>query len=177
MEETLRLLTTIQATFPTHKDNWDDESQIKLKAKMWHIHFAEYEFEEVFGALVRYVSTERFPPAISDLKHLVAKNRNPEAFRKGEDVWDEVLKAVRRFGYYQQERAFAGFDPQTKRLVNSLGWSAICKCSEDKIGIMRSNFVKMWDNVKSQEKEHELVPVEVMNRLKEYETKRLANPE
>jgi Loader and inhibitor of phage G40P len=175
MKETLKLLTTIQASFPIHKDNWEDESQIKLKAKMWHIHFAEYDFEEVFGALVKYVSTGKFPPTIADLKQIVAKNRNPEAFKTGENAWEEVIRNVKRFGYYQQEKAFESFDAQTKRLVQSLGWGAICQCQEDKIGIMRSNFVKMWESIKFEEKEAELIPVEVLNRLKEYEIKRLPN--
>jgi hypothetical protein len=173
MQETLKLLTTIQASYPIHKDNWEDEKQIRLKAKMWHIHFQEYEFEEVFGALVKYVATEKFPPTIADLKQIVAKNRNPEAFKTGENAWEEVLMGVKKYGYYQQDKAFEGFDAQTKRLVKSLGWGAICQCPEDKIGIIKSNFVKMWDNVKLEEKENELIPIEIFNRLKEYESKRL----
>ena len=169
----LKLLTTIQATFPVHRDNWDDESQMRLKAQMWYIHFAEYEFEEVFNALVKYASFEKFPPSIAELKHLVAKNRNPEAFKTGEIAWEEVLKLVKRFGYYQQEKAFAGMSVQTKRLVQSIGWGAICQCPEDKIGILKSNFCKMWENVKTEEKESHLVPLEVINRLKEYEMKKI----
>jgi hypothetical protein len=176
MKETLKLLTTIQATYPIHRDNWEDENQIRLKAKMWHIHFAEFEFEEMFEALLKYASVEKFPPSIAELKHLVAKSRNPEAFKTGENAWDDVIKSVKRFGYYQQEKAFEGFDVQTKRLVQSLGWGAICQCAEDKIGIMRSNFCKMWDSVKTEEKESQLFPIEVIKRLKEHESKKLVNP-
>jgi hypothetical protein len=168
MKETLKLLTTIQATFPMRKENWDDETQLKLKAKMWHVHFAEYDLEEVFNALVKYVSTEKYPPAIADLKMIIAKNRNPEAFKTGEEAWEQVLIAVRKFGYYQQDKAYAGFDPQTKRLVQSLGWAAICQCTDEKIGILRSNFCKMWDSVKAEEKDSHLVPIEVINRMKQF---------
>jgi hypothetical protein len=177
MQETLKLLTTIQASYPIHKDNWEDDQQIRLKAKMWHIHFQEFEFEEVFGALVKYVSTEKFPPTIADLKKIVVKNRNPQAFKTGESAWEEVILGIKKYGYYQQEKAFVGFDEQTKRLIKAIGWGTICQCSDDKIGIIKSNFVKMWDSVKQEEKEFELIPVEVLNRLKEYEMQRLPKSE
>jgi hypothetical protein len=176
MKETLKLLTAIQATYPTHRDH-DDESQMRLKAQMWHIHFAEFDYQEVFEALYKYVSVEKFPPSIAEIKELVAKNRNPEAFKTGESAWNEVLSSVKQFGYYQQEKAFEGFDMQTKRLVQSLGWGAICQCAEDKIGILRSNFCKMWDNVKTEERESQLFPVEAIKRLREYESKRLGKSE
>ena len=172
LEETLKLLTTIQATFPTHKENWEDEKQIRLKAKMWQIHFSEFSFEEVFSALCVYASDQKFPPAISDLKHIVAKNRNPEAFRSPEDAWEDVLSAVKKFGYYQQEKAFEGFDPQTKRLVRTIGWGKICQCTDEKIGFLKNDFSKMWENVKAEEKEANLVPIEVINRMKKFELER-----
>lgn len=175
MEEILKLLTAIQASYPIHKDNFEDEKQIRLKARMWEIHFADFDFEEVFTALIQYVATEKFPPTIADLKQIAAKNRNPNAFMSGEVAWEKVIRAIKQYGFYQQDKAFEGFDLQTKRLVNSLGWGAICQCSEDKIGIMRSNFVKMWETVKVEEKEQELFPVEVYNRLKNIEAKRLSN--
>lgn len=168
----MKLLTIIQTCYPIHHKNFD-EMAFRLSAKVWQTAFADMDFGLVFTALQKYLLTEKYPPSISDLRYLAIKMDDPRALKTAEDAWEEVLTAIKRFGYYQQEKAFETLDAPTKRIIKSMGWGEICR--SEKIGIVKSNFVKAWDNVTQTQRESDLIPLEILERVKDFQQKRLDN--
>ena len=143
-----------------------DEKALRLTAKFWTSAFADMNFDLVFTAFQKWCMYEPFPPKISDLRQLSVKIQNPQALRTAEDAWEDVILAVKRFGYYQKDKAFETLDAGTKRCIKAIGWDEICH--SDKIGVVKSNFVKMFDNIAETQKESDLVPLEIIERIQNF---------
>lgn len=55
-----------------------------------------------------------------------------------DDAWGSVQKAIREYGFYGAEKAFASFDELTLSIVKNLGWSNLCL--NENVDASRANF-------------------------------------
>jgi hypothetical protein len=164
-EEALKLLMIIQTSYPNHYKNFED-GFLKMSVKMWQKAFEDQPFEVVFGALSKHILKAKFPPTIAELREEVIRITNPEALKSGEEAWEEVIAAVKRFGFYRQAEAMKSFDEPTQRAVRTIGWNKICH--SETIGIERSNFYKTYEALSKGDKEKALLPPSIyegINRL------------
>lgn len=156
-------MAILQSSYPNHYKTFDDQMK-KFTLEMWWRAFADYEFEIVFRAVQKHIMTHKFPPTISELRESLVLITNPTALKTGEEAWEEVILAVKKYGFYQQEKAMATLDERTKRATKAIGWQNIC--SSENIGIERSNFYKMYDAISKDVKEEALLPANLINELK-----------
>jgi len=66
-----------------------------------------------------------------------------------------VLKAVRRFGYYQQEKAIASLPRQIALTVKCIGWKEICTTTE--IGVLRAQFERAYSQLSESSKAKQII--------------------
>lgn len=154
----------IKASYPNHFKNFDKDT-IRAASEMWHRQFADYSFEVCFTAVERYIAENTFPPAIADIREIVVKMMNPAALKTGEEAWEEVITAVRKYGYYQQPEAFKQLDEPTKRAVKIIGWQNICQ--SEKIGIERAAFIKTYSNASAPIRERAILPTPLFKHIEQ----------
>lgn len=165
LQETAKLLTMIQSLYPSQMKSSED-SNFELTTRLWQRLFNDADFKQVIEALLEYATLNKFAPHPSDIKDIMAKRNNPEAFKPAEIAWEEVTQAIKRFGYYRQQEAFATFDDKVKRAVKAVGWGTICH--SERIDMVRKNFCDYWKSMSSVEQEQVKLsfPKDSVNKIK-----------
>lgn len=159
----------IQSLYPNQLKNSEDYN-FELTAKLWQRLFADEPYTECARALMEYACLNKYMPHPSDIKDLVAKFKSPEAYKSPEIAWEECCKAIKRFGYYRQNEAFATFDSKMKRVVKAVGWGNLCH--SERIDVIKKNFFDMWKNINVSEQERLKLPYEsTMKRIHELAAK------
>jgi hypothetical protein len=174
-----KLLTIIQTTYRNHFKDFDSEV-LQLQANIWAKLFENISMEEAYTALMAWMATEKFPPTPAELIHLVSRNKRPEIFVSAEKAWEAVSEAVRRFGWNNQERALETFSGPIRRAINSIGgWQKICQTELGREwDFLRKNFMESFEEFGQEEKDQNLLPTTVLNRLAEMNGQaKLSEPE
>lgn len=60
----------------------------------------------------------------------------------GEQEWEKVVEAIRRFGRNQSKEALASLSPMTSKIVNDLGWLELCNSTN--LVLCKEKFLKSW---------------------------------
>lgn len=141
------------------------ESQVNL----WQRSLADCDYRDVVNAFEIWLNTEKYPPTLAEFKPVVARFRNPSAFISPERAWELVTIAVRKYGSYNSERAFATFSEPIKRAVRNVGgWQKICQTELGRDwDFLRKNFVEAYQDFGQEVREQELLPASVLHRLQE----------
>lgn len=125
----------------------------KEKMSLWHELIGKDTEELVFMlAVKKYIVNNEFPPTIAGIKKEVSNiltANDPDVT----EAWDEVQKAIRRFGMYRELEAMASLSEPTRNVVKSIGFQKLCT-SEDHMAD-RAHFIRMFEN--RSKKKHEYV--------------------
>ena len=80
-----------------------------------------------------------------------------------------VDSAVRKFGSYNQEKAFSTFSDPIKRAVRNIGgWQKICSTELGREwDFLKRNFIDAYNDFGQEAKEQQLLPAQVLHRLQE----------
>lgn len=122
--------------------------------QLWYEEFKELPYEDVVNGLRRHVNTSRWCPTIAELKSAVVTNVAGE--KDWGDHWNKAVKAIQRFGIYQEEAALASLDPLTRQIVKRLGYKDLCR-SENQMAD-RANFRMVYEQVAGNEYEKAALP-------------------
>jgi hypothetical protein len=168
IQETGKLLTIIQTTYRNYFKEFDSEL-LKQQATIWAKIFENVTMEEAYTGLMAWIAKEKFPPSPAELLELVQKNKNPEFFIGAETAWERVSEAVKRFGWSNKEKAFETFSAPIKRAVDNVGgWQRICQTPlGNEWGLLRKNFMDVYEELSQAEQEKVLLPNTVLKRLAE----------
>jgi hypothetical protein len=60
----------------------------------------------------------------------------------GEQEWENVLLAIRRFGRNRKADAMNSLSPRAAKIINDLGWLELCNTTN--LGLYRARFLKSW---------------------------------
>lgn len=104
-----------------------------------------------------------------NLNELVKKQRSPEKFISAEKAWEIVDYAVRKFGSYNQEKAYTTFTEPIKRAVRNVGgWQKVC---QTELGqpweFLRKNFISAYKEFNAEHREQVMLPESILLRLQE----------
>lgn len=72
------------------------------------------------------------------------------------EAWAEVTKAISRYGYMQQDKAYASMSPVTRSAVEKIGWYAV-NMSENP-DILRAQFRQVYEICARREIEDRQLP-------------------
>lgn len=138
--------------------------------KIWFQMLQDLSYKQLNVAIQKYMLTNKFPPTIADIREISANVVNGDLPDWGEG-WEQVLKAIRRYGMYRIDEAMETFDPITKRCVERLGFRNIC-LSED-ISIDRANFRMIYEQLAEREKKDAQIPVKLSQMIEGIRGERL----
>lgn len=171
-------MNIIQRSYPNFFKEFDHEA-FEVQAKLWHRSLAECEYRDVVMAFEYWINTEKYPPSLAEFKPLVVKTKNPQAFISPERAWEAVDSAVRRFGSYNQEKAFQTFSEPIKRAVRAVGgWQKICSTELGRDwDFLRKNFTDAFNDFSQDDREQHLLPTAVLKQLQSRLNPQIGAPE
>jgi len=148
--ETAKLLTLIAA-------NYSKFDVPDIKVNLWFELLNDLPFNLVQTALKKVMLTSPYPPTIADLRKAAAEIITPigETLDAGK-AWGEVQKAIQKCGWCDPEGAYKLMSPLTKEVVEQISWQEIC--SSEETGVIRGQFMKMFNTLADRHKEQKMLP-------------------
>lgn len=114
------------------------------QAKIWYEFFKTTSEETFKKAIKRLIATNKFMPSIAEINQEIALIDNPHLGLNPLKEWEEVLRLIRKYGYYKTNEALAEMNLLTRNVVEQLGWSKLCM-SED-IVWLKKEFIEIFKN-------------------------------
>lgn len=143
------ITAALQTAFP-----WAKLFPNEQAMEIWFQRLKDIPGGIVRAVVDRWLETQRNPPTIADIRanaDLVANGEAPT----WADGWEQVRKAIGRYGYYQQEKALASMDELTRQTVLRLGWQQICE--SENADVLRANFRMTYEALERRQRENRLL--------------------
>lgn len=150
-----KLADAIKTYFP--KDNMLPTAEAM---ELWFDMLKDLDYQSASFGLRKYVSVNKFPPAISDIREHAASIREPEELNEME-AWALVRSAISNSGYHSVEE-FAKLPPTVQKAVGLPGQLRIWAMDEDySEPVSSSNFIKTYRSVIARQDENKRIPEQV----------------
>ena len=121
----------------------------KYAMKTWYRALGDLDYRVVENAVWEHISISVFPPSIAEIRGKCTDRLVPVIDDWGE-AWEEVLRAMRKFGSYRVEEAVASMTVLTAKVVRRLGFLNLCQ-SENPVAD-RANFRMIYEGLVKAEK-------------------------
>lgn len=114
------LAIAMKSAYPASKILEDNASM-----DFWFMMLQDIDYKVAENAIAEHICTNIYPPNIAEIRKLCA-DRMQKPVLPFDEAWGVVQKALRDYGFYNQEKAFATMDELTLSVVKNLGWSRLC---------------------------------------------------
>lgn len=114
------LAIAMKSAYPASKILEDNASM-----DFWFMMLQDIDYKVAENAIVEHICTNIYPPNIAEIRKLCA-DRMQKPVLPFDEAWGVVQKALRDYGFYNPEKAFATMDELTLSVVKNLGWSRLC---------------------------------------------------
>jgi hypothetical protein len=93
--------------------------------ELWYQELKDIPYAVATAMLRKWANTQKWPPTIAEVRTMCAELSAGKLPEWG-DAWQEVQKAIGKFGYIDEEGAIDSMSPLTVEAVEKIGWRAIC---------------------------------------------------
>lgn len=122
---------------------------------VWYSLLQDLSYMQAQVAIQRHMTESKFPPTIADIREK-AEIVSIDAPKDWSDGWEEVLKAIRKYGRYREDEALENMSEVTKRAVQRLGFQEIC--NSENITADRANFRMIYEQIQEREQKEARMP-------------------
>ncbi len=145
------LALALSSYFPKEKNFLPTEEAIEL----WYLQLKDLDYKVAEAAINKWAATNKWSPTIADIRETAASITLGELPEWGE-AWQEVTKAIKRFGSYRAGEALKSLSPLTKKAVERLGYMQLC--ASENIAADRANFRMIYESLAEREKKQAQLP-------------------
>ena len=128
--------------------------------ELWFNQLQDLPYKLAELTLNKWVATNKWSPTIADIREQALGITQGTAKEWGE-AWQDVLRAIHKYGSYRELEALESLDETTRKVVERLGFRNICLSEE--IQVERANFRMIYEQMQEREKQDAQLPP----RLKE----------
>lgn len=157
-EEWKKLVKGLKSVYTSERFLPDREA-----VQIWYSLLKDMDYKVLALAAQKYMVTGKFPPTVAELRECAVEVLEPKVKEDYGHGWEQVMKAVSKYGYYNTEEALASMDPVTRKCVKRLGWKNICT-SENQIAD-RANFRQIYEQERQRHREHLQLPEAVREAI------------
>ena len=157
-EEWKKLVKGLKSVYTSERFLPDREA-----VQIWYSMLKDMDYKVLSIAAQKYMVTGKFPPTVAELRECAVEVLEPKVKEDYSHGWEQVMKAVSKYGYCGAEEALASMDPVTRKCVKRLGWKNICT-SENQIAD-RANFRQIYEQEKRRHREHLQLPEAVRESI------------
>lgn len=130
----------------------------KYAMKTWYRALGDLDFHVAENAVWEHISTSPFPPSIAEVREKYAARLLPAVPDWG-TAWEEVQRAIRRFGIYREDEAVASMGRMTAAAVRRMGFGNLCM--SDNAVADRAHFQRIYEGMAKEEKRQAQIPIAV----------------
>ena len=122
---------------------------------LWYQHLKDLDYKSLSAALSSWITTNKFPPTIADLRESCNTVQNGE-IPLWSDGWEEVLRLIRSYGYMRETEALESMSELTRETVKRMGWKTLC--TSENISIERGHFRMIYNELAERHHKHSQLP-------------------
>ena len=126
--------------------------------ELWYMQLQDLPYKVAEIALNKWVSLNKWSPAISDLRQLAAEISNPE-IKDWSAAWDEVQAAIHTYGFYEANKGLDSLSPLTREVTKRIGFTNLCLSENQSVD--RANFRTIYETLAEREKKNEQISPQV----------------
>lgn len=115
---------------------------------LWYAQLQDLPYEVASTALNKWVATNKWSPSIADIRSSSTDLVQGETPDWGAG-WQQVVDAIRYYGYNRQDEALESMDEVTRQCVKRLGWMNLCL--SDNAMADRANFRQIYEQIAERE--------------------------
>jgi hypothetical protein len=123
--------------------------------QLWFNQLNDIPYKVAEVTLNKWVATNKWSPSIADIREQAAGLTQGEAKEWG-DAWEEILRAISKYGSYREDEALASLDDTTRTVVRRLGFRNLCFSEE--IQVDRANFRMIYEQQLHRDKQDAQLP-------------------
>lgn len=148
-EEFAVIAAALQTAYP-----WANLFPTTEAMDIWHGKLKDIPCEVMSAVVNRWIDTKTQPPTIADIRQEadIVVNGLPPTWADG---WEQVQKAIGRYGYMQREAALASMDEVTAETVRRIGWQQICE--SENVDALRANFRMVYETMSRRAQEGRMI--------------------
>lgn len=130
--------------------------------EIWYRKLGDIPYDVMAAVVNRWIETKTQPPTIAALRQEadIVVNGVPPTWADG---WEQVQKAIGRFGYMQREAALASMDEVTQETVKRIGWQQICE--SENVDALRANFRMVYETLSRRAQESRMISAGTQEKL------------
>lgn len=122
--------------------------------ELWYQALQDIPYDVAQATLTKWVSTNKWSPTIADLRENAVTITHGELPDWGKG-WEQVLRAIRKFGIYRIDEAMASMDEITRTCVERLGFKEICM--SENISVDRANFRMIYEQLAERQQKEKVI--------------------
>ena len=130
--------------------------------KIWFQMLQDLEYRTANLAIQKYMLTNKFPPTIADIRELSTDVQFGSLPDWGEG-WEQVITAIRKYGWYRANEAMDTFDDLTRTCVERLGFKNLCM--SENVNADRANFRMIYEQLASRKQKESVLPLGLMQEV------------
>lgn len=150
---------TLKTAFP-----WANMFPNDAAMEIWYFKLKDIPDDIASVVLDKWIETCENPPSIAAIRaeaSIVINGVQPT----WADGWEQVRKAIGKYGYMRGEEALASMDELTRATVQRLGWQQICE--SENAEALRANFRMVFEIMAKRQKEDWLLSEHTQETLTE----------
>ena len=128
--------------------------------ELWYRQLQDIPCQLAEMALNKWVATNKWPPSIAEIREQASAIKNGEK-QLWSDGWEEVLRAISKYGMYGETEALQSMSELTRKAVNRLGFKSIC--ISENIMADRANFRMIFEQLSDRESIAQQLPADLQN--------------
>lgn len=132
--------------------------------ELWYQQLQDIPYNVAEVALNKWVATNKWSPAISDIREACSGVVNGAVKDWGE-AWEQVIRAVRMYGSYEPLEAYKSMDDITRDCVKRIGYINICM--SENIATERANFRMIYEQLAERKKKDAQIPARLMQAIQQ----------
>lgn len=123
--------------------------------ELWFKQLQDIPYNVAEVTLNKWVAINKWSPTIADIRAAATDIVEGGAKEWG-DAWQEVIRAINKYGSYREQEALASFDDVTRQTVKRLGFKNICMSEE--LQVDRANFRMIYEQELQRKKQDAQLP-------------------
>lgn len=135
--------------------------------ELWYHQLGDLSYDLAEVALNKWVSTNKWSPSIADIRETATGIQTGMTPNWGEG-WEQVQKAIRNYGYYNQMQALESMDELTRQTVQQMGFRNICLSENEAAD--RANFRMIYERLAERKKQDAQIPERLRNLIDNMKT-------
>ena len=144
--------------------------------ELWFNQLQDIPYKVAETGLNKWVSLNKWSPSIAEIREMASSVSHGDLPDWG-DAWEEVLRAIRKFGHPRPIEAMQSLSPLARKATERIGFLNLCR--SENISADRANFRMIYEQLADREKKEAqmALPLKTLIAKMQDETKLLESKE